>query len=685
MKEPLISIITATYNRASTLPELKASIEAQTYKDFEWIVVDDGSTDATQALLQKWLKEGCLELIVFRQRNGGKHRALNRAIANARGRWVYIVDSDDRLPPLALEIISSNARLVQNADNVAGLIGLKADFDGNIVGERLPEKVQYADALSLTYRYGIRGDKAEVFKTAILKRFPFPEIEGENFLTEATVWYRIARAGYTLRIVNEVLYEACYRADGLSARSLQLKVQNIRGTLMFYREEIEGGLPFPGMLRESANYLRYFLHARESGKADRLPDLPWQARVYVYAAFLPALCAYVRDRQILKKNGSSINRRMHTASGKNAIRVLHVINSLAFGGAERLLADLLPILQQNGVQNHVLVLDGRRCVFAENLIGAGIPVHFARTAPRRQNASSPYSPLHIVSVLKAIRRVNPHIVHAHLAPSFHWCAIASLFEKSPSFVTTEHASENRRMRIPLMKGIEKFLYSRYNKILCVSQAAAESLGAWLALDTSKIIVAPNGVALERFGLQIPPAPDVVQALQGRTGVAMIARFVPVKDHRTAIAALSFLPDRYAMVFIGDGPELPQMQKYAETLGVGRRCLFLGARMDVPEILHACQMYVQTSIKEGFGIAVLEAMASGLPVAASDTSGLSGLVEGSGLLFPQGDARKAAHALLQFEDPETRAQAISSAYKKIQRYTLAGTAEIYYDCYKNLRK
>lgn len=685
MKEPFISIITATYNRASTLPELKASIEAQTYKDFEWIVVDDGSTDETQALLQTWLKEGHLELIVFRQRNGGKHRALNRAIANARGRWIYIVDSDDRLPPLALEIISAHANLVQNAGNVAGLIGLKADFDGNIIGEKLPEKVQYADALSLTYRYGIRGDKADVFKTDVLKKFPFPEIEGENFLTEATVWYRIARAGYTLRIVNEVLYEACYRADGLSARILQLHVQNIRGTLMFYKEEIEGGLPFPGMIRESTNYLRYFLHARGSGKADHLSDLSWRARIYVYAAFLPALCAYVRDRQILKKKDTSINRRLHTACEKNTIRVLHVINSLAFGGAERLLADLLPLLQQKKVQNHVLVLDDRRSVFADNLVKAGIPVHIARTMPRKQNASSPYSPLHIVSVLKAIHRVNPHIVHAHLAPSFHWCAIASLFEKGPSFVTTEHASKNRRMRFPFLKGIEKFFYSRYKKILCVSQDAAESLRAWLDLDSRKIIVAPNGIVLERFGQQILPAPDVVQALHGRIGVAMTARFVPIKDHRTAIAALSFLPDRYAMVFIGDGPELPQMQKYAEMLGVSSRCLFLGARMDVPEILHACQIYVQTSIQEGFGIAVLEAMASGLPVAASDTAGLSRLVEGSGLLFPQGDARKAAQAILQFEDPHTRTQAISSAYKKLQHYTLSETAESYYHCYKNLRK
>jgi len=167
MTSPFITIITSTYNRAHTLPILKESILAQSFKDFEWIVVDDGSTDETPKLLEAWADDARLNLVTFRQENGGKHRALNKAIAAAHGIWSFIVDSDDRLPHNALEKIHHYAHYINDHINekhkLAGLIGLKAHFDGRIVSKAFPQNLDYADALSLTYRFGIRGDKAEVF------------------------------------------------------------------------------------------------------------------------------------------------------------------------------------------------------------------------------------------------------------------------------------------------------------------------------------------------------------------------------------------------------------------------------------------------------------------------------------------------------------------------------------------
>ena len=685
MKNPFLSIITPAYNRAHTLGELKKSIAGQTFRDFEWIVIDDGSTDDTSHLLHEWENDPDLNLVHTRQENGGKHRALNAALKCARGELIFIVDSDDRLPPNALETIHSVWAKIppeEKAGQIAGIIGLKADVEGNIIGETLPHHVHTADALTLTYRYGIRGDKAEVFRADVLKRFPFPEFEGEKFLTEAIVWYRIARAGYALYLVNAILYETSYHADGLSARSLQLRIANIQGTLLFYREEIEkGGLPLRGMLRESTNYLRFVLHARAQGRRVAVfSGLSPYALSCMCCAAVPALIVWAFDRIRLKRLAEKHSQRTQKQTQAEPVKVLHVINSLAQGGAERLLSELLPQLQHLGVHNTVLALDGRNAVFADPLIAAGIPVIFARQRSGHDNAASPFNPLHVVSVVRTIRQIQPAFVHAHLAPSFHWCAVASLFAHKPVYITTEHASQNKRMHMPLLKGFEAWCYSRYRTVICVSTGVNDALRDWLHLPPSKLIVIPNGIDPGKFGPDGEPAADVRERLQGRKGIAMTARLVPVKDHETALRTLALLSQQYALVLIGDGPERKAIEERARALGIVDRCLLLGARNDVPQILRACHLYLQTSIKEGFGIAVLEAMASRLPVVASNVSGLAELVKDAGLFFPQGDARAAAAALLRLEEPEERRKAIQRGLERAQQYSLQHSAEKYAQWY-----
>lgn len=292
--EVLITIFTPTFNRAASLPALASSIAAQSFPGFEWIVVDDGSTDGTAELLSAWERKGKLPLRVIRVPNGGKHRAINRALQAARGALFFIVDSDDRLPAGAFAAIARAAPGALGDPECGGLMGLKATFDGKVIGERLPAGLSRADALELTYRYGVRGDKAEVLKTEVLRRFPFPEIEGERFITECVVWYRIARAGQSLRLLDEVLYEAEYRPDGLSARSVELRAKNPRGTLLFYRELLEGGLPLAAGLREAANYDRFAILSGRFGSA--LAELSPRSRRLARLAAPLGWAVSLRDR-----------------------------------------------------------------------------------------------------------------------------------------------------------------------------------------------------------------------------------------------------------------------------------------------------------------------------------------------------------------------------------------------------
>jgi glycosyltransferase involved in cell wall biosynthesis len=318
------------------------------------------------------------------------------------------------------------------------------------------------------------------------------------------------------------------------------------------------------------------------------------------------------------------------------LKVLHVINSLAAGGAERLVADLLPQLRASGVDAELLVLDAGGDAFSGGLAQAGVPVAFAR--PR---GSSPYSPLRLRDISRKVREREPDLVHAHLAPTFHWCALSV---RDLPLVATEHATINRRMGIPALRSFERFCYERYASIACVSGDTARALVGWTGLATERFPVIPNGIPLERFSRVGRPAADVAAFLSGRRGIAMTARLVPAKGHEVAIGALARLPEDLCMVFVGEGPERPSLEDLARRLGVSARCLFLGSRADVPAILEACDLYLQTSYAEGFGIAALEAMAAGLPVVASDSPGLGGLVRGAGALFPTGDAEACAAAI-----------------------------------------
>jgi glycosyltransferase involved in cell wall biosynthesis len=296
--DPLITVLTPTYNRASTLPRLASSLERQGDARFEWLVVDDGSTDGTPQLLARLEREGVLPLRTLATPNGGKHRAVNRALPIARGSWTFIVDSDDALPPGVLERLARVIAEIDGDEKVGGIMGLRADFSGRVIGRRLPSGASCMDAAEITFRAGIRGDKAELYRTSLLRRFPFPEFDGEKFITECVVWFRIARAGYGLRLEDEVIYLCDYREDGLSANSLRLRLTNPRGTLLFYAEELELDYPAAALLREAANYCRFALQgpAGARGFAAAMRALEGRPRALAAAAFPVGALAAVLDR-----------------------------------------------------------------------------------------------------------------------------------------------------------------------------------------------------------------------------------------------------------------------------------------------------------------------------------------------------------------------------------------------------
>ena len=230
MEKVQITIFTPTYNRGYILENLYHSLKVQTCNNFEWLVIDDASEDDTQQKVDKWVQDEKDFPIRYirKQVGGGKHRAINDAVKLAKGKLFFIVDSDDTLTADAVEKILLWEKQIQGKAGFAGVSGNKGKNKYEIVGRTFSG--EYIDA-PFTQRnaLNILGDKAEAYYTDVLTQYPFPEFEGERFITERVVWDRIGADGYKIRWYNEVIYLCEYLPDGLTQNGDEVFKKNPKG------------------------------------------------------------------------------------------------------------------------------------------------------------------------------------------------------------------------------------------------------------------------------------------------------------------------------------------------------------------------------------------------------------------------------------------------------------------------
>lgn len=361
------------------------------------------------------------------------------------------------------------------------------------------------------------------------------------------------------------------------------------------------------------------------------------------------------------------------------MKILHVITSLELGGAEKLLVDIVNLQREKGEDVDVLVLYDKENVFSINSITS------------KYNSKTSYK--NIFEILSVIKKGDYDIVHTHLTHAQFWTSLASFLDctqickcgkKKRRYITSEHSTYNNRREKAVFKIIEKILYKRYEKVLCITKAVQDTLVKWLDdknLDRYPII--DNGVNLNVFSHATPIPRESLGVTSEDRVITMVARLNKAKDHETLLNAMTLLPKKYKLLLVGEGDKREVLEKLSAELRLGDRVKFLGVRIDIPNILKTSDIAVQSSHYEGFGIAAVEAMAAGIPLLGSDVEGLRDTIKGAGTLFNKGDSKELAKKILAIDALDDKSSIIEKQKVKAEEYSLEKSVDKYLKLYKEV--
>ncbi len=286
----MITIFTPTYNREKELNRLYNSLLNQNYDDFEWLVVNDGSTDNTEELIKKFKEENKIQINYYKVENGGKSKAFNYAVNKANGECFLCVDSDDYLVNNILEKIAELFNNIKNDNTIAGLGFLvKEHKTEKIVGTKFPEDKMTDTYTNIYYKYKVQGDKQLIFKTSVLKNFPFPIINKEKFVPEALVFNRISKK-YNIEFYNIVTTCVEYMDNGYSSNYFNLVKKNPNGNMLYLKELYE----IEPKLYNVAAYDLFGIYSKTKFK-DIIKNHP--SKIKAFLMYIPAYIKYLQKER----------------------------------------------------------------------------------------------------------------------------------------------------------------------------------------------------------------------------------------------------------------------------------------------------------------------------------------------------------------------------------------------------
>jgi glycosyltransferase involved in cell wall biosynthesis len=322
------------------------------------------------------------------------------------------------------------------------------------------------------------------------------------------------------------------------------------------------------------------------------------------------------------------------------MKILHYINNLASGGAEKLLSSILQLMQEKGHTVCLVISNNRKSIkeYEQTIVDSGIKIINLE--------QSFYNPLQVIQLIFLIRKEKFDIIHAHLFPSQYWLAVTSFFKPyKTKLIKTEHSVFNERKKYLILKPLEKLIYRRYSKIICITEQVKINLAKWLHAE-SNLSVIHNGINLKQFKIEAKNSihPNGLFD-KSNTNILMCARFDSIsKDHKTIVNALKQLPTNFKLFFAGEGPDMNKVKEYVELQNLDSRVCFLGYRPDISYLMGSADINVLSTHFEGLSGVTLEALASGKPFLGSNVTGVNTIVPNESFLFEKGNPTELAHKI-----------------------------------------
>ncbi|CAC9976408.1 MULTISPECIES: glycosyltransferase [Flavobacterium] len=312
------------------------------------------------------------------------------------------------------------------------------------------------------------------------------------------------------------------------------------------------------------------------------------------------------------------------------MKVLQIITSLSIGGAEKLIVDSVPLYQAKGIEMDVLSINNRKTPFWEKL------EKNSNGKVSGLTSKSIYNPFLIFKIIPYLKKYD--VVHLHLFPTLYWVVIAKCISFSKvKLVYTEHSTNNRRRDMVLFKFVDKIIYKKLQKIVCITLGVKNNLKEHLKFNKNMQVI-NNGIDTKKFN-NVDNITDFKFFEKEDFKLIQVSSFRKQKDQATLIRSLKLLPEVVKLILVGDGPLIENNKVLAEELGIKERVVFLGNRYDIPELLKYSDVVILSSEWEGFGLAIVEGMASGKPVIASNIDGIKEIVKDHGLLFEKGNEKE----------------------------------------------
>lgn len=265
----VVSVVTPTYNRAHLLERVFESLAGQTFRYFEWIVVDDGSTDETKQVVERLARRATFAVRYFWKPNGGKHTAMNLAYTVAAGELLLCFDSDDRCTTDALAFMVGKWReLSPRYPDLIGIVTSSMTKDGMPIGTTFPIDGEIGHLHRVYDRIRLRGDRWDIHMTRVLREYPFPTLDGQRLCPEGLVWNRLSRR-YRMAFFNHRTRVHEHEADGYTANLGLVRRKSAGLFKLYYDEFLDLDVSLPARLKAACNFVRASVHDRSLWNALR--------------------------------------------------------------------------------------------------------------------------------------------------------------------------------------------------------------------------------------------------------------------------------------------------------------------------------------------------------------------------------------------------------------------------------